>query len=396
MTIPRVVLHPRRARPFYGRHPWVYAGAVAAVENEPADGDEVDLLSHTGNFVARGLYNGRSKIRVRLYSWEPGRPLDRDFFRDRLAAALRLRGQLLGLDGPGRACRLVFSEGDGLSGMIVDRYDRWLVMQFTGLGVARRREMFAELLMELAAPAGIYQRTERAIGKLEGLELVDEPLRGEPPAGPVKVEEDGVKFLVNVAEGQKTGFYLDQRDNRKAVARLAVGRRVLDAFCYTGGFGLHAARAGAASVVGVDVSETALGLAAENAKLNGLENLTFEQADVFERLDALATAGERFGVVVLDPPKFARTHNAVEDALRGYRRLQQLGLRLLEPDGVLVVCCCSGLITMDMLADLLSQVAAEGRREVQILERRGQAADHPVSVACLESNYLKCVIARVR
>lgn len=396
MTTPRVVLHPRRARPFYGRHPWVYAGAVAAVEGEPADGDEVDLVSHAGNFVARGLYNGQSKIRVRLYSWEPDRPLDREFFRDRLAAAIRLRGQLLGLDGSGKACRLVFSEGDGLSGVIVDRYDRWLVMQFTALGIARRRQMLAELLVELASPAGIYQRTERAIGKLEGLELVDEPVWGEPPAGPVVVEEDGVRFLVNVAEGQKTGFYLDQRDNRRAVARLAANRRVLDAFCYTGGFGLHAARAGAAAVLGVDVSEAALALAVENVKLNGLENVTFEQADVFDHLDGLATAGERFGMVVLDPPKFARTRNAVEDALRGYRRLQQLGLRLLEPDGILVVCCCSGLISMDMLAEVLAQVAAEARRDVQILQRCGQASDHPVSVACLESNYLKCVIARVR
>lgn len=396
MTIPRVVLHPRRARPFYGRHPWVYAGAVAAVEGEPADGDEVDLVSHAGNFVARGLYNAQSKIRVRLYSWEPERPLDRDFFRDRLAAALRLRESILGLGGPGKACRLVFSEGDGLSGLIVDRYDRWLVMQFTGLGIAHRRALLAELLTELTAPAGIYQRTERAIGKLEGLELVDEPVWGEPPTGPVVVNEDGVRFRVNVAEGQKTGFYLDQRENRRAVALLARGRRVLDAFCYTGGFGLHAAVAGAASVVGVDVSEPALVLAAENAKLNSLDNVAFVQADVFDNLEARATAGERFGVVVLDPPKFARTRNAVDDALRGYRRLQQLGLRLLEPDGILAVCCCSGLITMEMLVEVLAQVAAEARREVQILDRRGQAADHPVSVACLESNYLKCLVARVR
>lgn len=395
MTLPRVVLLPRRARPFYGRHPWVYAGAVAAVEGEPADGDEVDLVSHTGNLVARGLYNSQSRIRVRLYSWDPERPLDAGFFRDRLAAALRLRQNLLRLDGPGKACRLVFSEGDGLSGLIVDRYDRWLVMQFTALGLAQRRHMLAGLLADLTGPIGIYQRTERGIGKLEGLDLVDEPLWGDPPPGPVTVEENGLRFQVNVAEGQKTGFYLDQRDNRQVVARLAVGRRMLDAFCYTGGFGLHAAHAGATSVLGVDVSESALALAEENARRNELGNVSFVRSDVFEQLEHLATAGEQFGVVVLDPPKFARSRNAVEDALRGYRRLQQLGLRLLEPDGVFVMCCCSGLITMDMLADLLAQSAAEARREVQVLERRGQASDHPVSVACLESNYLKCLIGRV-
>jgi 23S rRNA (cytosine1962-C5)-methyltransferase len=355
----------------------------------------VDLVSHTGNFVARGLYNGRSKIRVRLYSWDPAVPLDSDFFRGRLADALRLRA-LLGLDGPGRACRLVFSEGDGLSGCTVDRYDRWLVLQFTGLGLARRRDLFVELLQELAHPEGIYLRTERGIGRLEGLELHDGPLWGQVPAEPIAIEEDGLRFLVNLAEGQKTGFYLDQRDNRRAVARLAAGRRVLDAFCYTGGFGLHAARAGARAVLGVDQSEPALALARANADRNGLAGVEFVRADVFAHLDALAGRGERFGLVVLDPPKFARARNALEEALRGYRRLQTLALRLLEPDGFLVTCCCSGLITADMLEEQLAQLAAEEKWEIQLLEQRGAAGDHPVSVSCLESRYLKCLVARVR
>jgi 23S rRNA (cytosine1962-C5)-methyltransferase len=396
MSAGRVILRPRRARPFYGRHPWVYPGAIEAVEGEPADGAEVDLVSHTGNFVARGLFNARSKIRVRLYSWSPDVPLDRAFFRDRLDAAVRLRRDVLRLDVTGRACRLVFSEADGLSGLTVDRYDRWLVAQFTSLGLAERRDLLAELLAELTGAEGIYLRTERGIGRLEGLELQDGPLWGQTPSEPVTVEEDGLRFLVNLAEGQKTGYYLDQRDNRKAVARLAAGRRVLDAFCYTGGFGLHAARSGASAVVGVDSSEPALELARANARANGLENVAFVAADVFDHLAALAAAGERFGVVVLDPPKFARTQGAVEEALRGYRRLQTLALRLLEPDGVLVTCCCSGLITGDMLSDLLSQLAVEERRDVQVLERRGQAADHPVAVTCPESNYLKCLVCRVR
>jgi 23S rRNA (cytosine1962-C5)-methyltransferase len=396
MSAGRVILQPRRARPFYGRHPWVYPGAISAVEGDPADGAEVDLVSHAGAFVARGLYNSHSKIRVRLYSWSPDVPLDRAFFRDRLAAAVRLRRDILQWDGPGRACRLVFSEGDGLSGLTVDRYDRRLVAQFTSLGLAQRRDLFAELLAELTGAEGIYLRTERGIGRLEGLELQDGPLWGQAPAGPVTIEEDGLRFLVNLAEGQKTGYYLDQRDNRKAVAHLAAGRRVLDAFCYSGGFGLHAARAGAAAVVGVDSSEPALELARANARLNGLENVTFVAGDVFDHLRALASAGERYGVVVLDPPKFARTQGAVEEALHGYRRLQTPALRLLEPDGILVTCCCSGLITGDMLGDLLAQLAVEERRDVQILERRGQAADHPVAVTCPESNYLKCLISRVR
>jgi 23S rRNA (cytosine1962-C5)-methyltransferase len=391
----RVILRPKRAQPFFGRHPWVYAGAIAAVQGAPADGAVVDLYSHAAEFVGRGLFNSRSSIRVRLYSWVPDTPLDEAFFRGRLEAALRLRRDVLQLTGPGRAYRLAFSEGDGLSGFTADVYDRWVVVQFTALGLAERRELFADILTDMLHPEGIYLRTERGIGKLEGLELQDGPLRGAVPEGPVWVEEDGLRFQVNLAEGQKTGFYLDQRDNRRAVARLAAGRRVLDAFCYTGGFGLQAARAGAVSVEGVDVSEPALALAQANATANGLANLEFVRADVFDRLDDLVSAGRRFDLVVLDPPKFARARHAIPEALRGYHRLQQQAIRLLAPDGLLVTCCCSGLITREMLEELLGQLAAEERREVQVLDQRGQAPDHPVSASCLESNYLKCVICRV-
>jgi 23S rRNA (cytosine1962-C5)-methyltransferase len=394
--IPRVILQPRRARPFYGRHPWVFAGAIAEVQGEPADGVEVDLISHGDSFIARGIYNSQSKIRVRLYSWTPEVPLDAAFFRARLEAAVRLRRDPLGLVGPRRACRLVFSEGDGLSGLTVDHYDRWLVLQFTALGLAQRRDLIADILSELVQPEGIYIRTERGIGKLEGLALQDGLLRGQVPDQPIEIEEHGVRFLVHIAEGQKTGFYLDQRDNRQAVARLARGRRMLDAFCYTGGFGLHAALAGATNVLGIDVSEPALALARTNAERNGLSNITFESHDVFDKLDALVQAGEHFGIVVLDPPKFARERHAVEEALRGYRRLQTLALRLLEPDGILVTCCCSGHITMPMLDDLLAQVAVDERRDVQILERRGQSPDHPIAATCLETSYLKCLIARAK
>jgi 23S rRNA (cytosine1962-C5)-methyltransferase len=391
----RVILLPKRARPFFGRHPWVYAGAIAAVEGDPADGAVVDLVTHGGQFVARGLYNSQSKIRVRLFTWDPDTPLDDDFFRKQLVAAIKLRRDL-GLLAPRSGCRLVNSEGDGLSGCTIDRYDGWLVLQFTSLGLAQRREAFADLLTELLQPEGIYLRTERGIGLLEGVELHDGPLRGAPPAGPIEIDEDGLTFLVNLAEGQKTGYYLDQRDNRREAARLAVGRRVLDAFCYSGGFGLHAARAGATEVVGVDQSEPALALARRNAERNGLAQLSLVRAEVFEYLDMLLSQGQRFGLVVLDPPKFARERRAVVEALRGYRRLHLGALQLLEPEGYLVTCCCSGLITPDMLEDLLAQVAEDARREVQLLARRGPAADHPVAVSCREGHYLKCMIARVR
>lgn len=390
-----VYLLPKRAKPFFARHPWVYPGAIAKVEGEPADGDVVDLASHAGNFVARGLYNSRSKLRVRLYSWSAEELLDADFFRRRFEAAIRLRGSILGLDRPGQACRLVFSEADGLSGCIVDRYDRWLVLQITSLGLGMRRDLLADILMDLVKPEGIVLRTERGIRQLEGLELQDGLLRGTMPSEPIVIDENGVKFLVNLVEGQKTGFYLDQRDNRLAVARLSAGRRVLDAFTYTGGFALHAAKAGAKSVLGMDVSQAAIDMARTNADRNGLSQVEFECESVFERLDALVQEGRRFDLVVLDPPKFARARNAVEEALRGYRRLQTLALRLLDPDGILVVCCCSGLIGAEMLEEVLAQTAVGEHRTVQILECRGAAPDHPVSTACPESNYLKCLIARV-
>ncbi|MFO0968792.1 MAG: class I SAM-dependent rRNA methyltransferase [Gemmataceae bacterium] len=393
--LPKIILKPRRAKPFFAQHPWVFAGAIDRLEGDAADGAEVDLVSSAGNFIARGFYNSKSKIRVRLYSWSEPERLGVDFFRDRLQRAIRLRRDILRLGGPGQACRLVFSESDGLSGLVVDQYDRWLVVQFTSLALGQRRELLADLLEELVKPAGIYLRTERGIGQLEGLEAHDELLRGSVPHEPIPIEENGTLFLVHLSEGQKTGFFLDQRDNRRAVARLAAGRRVLDAFCYSGGFGLEAAKAGASEVIGLDVSEPALALARENATRNGLANLQFRQGDVFTLLDELVTARERFGVVILDPPKFARSGGAVEDALRGYRRLQTQALKLLEDDGILCVCCCSGLITAEMLLELLAQVAVDARRFLQVLAVRGAAADHPVAATCPETQYLKCVIARV-
>jgi 23S rRNA (cytosine1962-C5)-methyltransferase len=395
MAMARVILKPRRARPFFGMHPWVFAGALAAVEGAPADGDVVDLVCQAGNFVARGLYNSRSNIRVRLYTWSERTTLDEDFFRARLRDALHLRQGILGLSGPGRGTRLVFSEADGLSGLIVDQYDDYLAVQFTSLALATRRALFVDLLNELQTPRGIYLRTERGIGQLEGLDLQDGLLSGTAPPGPLVIEEEGLRFQVHLAEGQKTGFYLDQRDNRAAIARLAPGRRVLDAFCYSGGFGLHAARAGAAAVLGIDVSAPALSLARANAELNGLTNIAFEQGDVFDKLEQLAQAGERFGLIVLDPPKFARAGAAVEEALRGYRRLLSRSLRLLEKDGLLAMCCCTGLIAREALHEVLAHVAAEGRTLLQILESRGAAPDHPVAATCPETSYLKCVVCRI-
>ncbi len=393
--IPTVILKPKRAQPFFSRHPWVYAGAIDRIVGEPHDGDEVELQSSAGNFVARGLFNSQSKIQVRLYSWEPGVALDAAFFRERLARAVRLRHDLLGLNQPEAGYRVVFSEADFLSGLVVDRYADWLAVQFTALGLARHRTAIVESLRELLNPRGIYLRTEKGIGKLEGLEQHDGPLWGEPPPSDLTIAENGLRVLINLAEGQKTGYYLDQRDNRLAVAQLSRGKRMLDAFCYTGGFGLQAARAGAAEVLGIDASEQALALARRNAAANGLDQTTFECADVFHRLAELVAAKRQFDVVVLDPPKFARNRAAVPEALKGYRRLHQLALQLLEPGGVLVSCCCTGLIALQELEDLIAQTSIERRRDLQIIDRRGPSPDHPVAITCPETSYLKCIVSVV-
>jgi 23S rRNA (cytosine1962-C5)-methyltransferase len=390
------ILKPRRARPFFGRHPWVLESAIDRVEGGPADGDVVDLLTHDGTFVARGLWNSQSRLRLRLYAFDAAVALDVPLWRHRLESAVALR-KSLGLTEPTGACRLVNSEGDDLSGLIVDRYGDYLAVQVTALAMQPRLETICDALESLVSPRGILLRgAERGLSKLEGLHLPDRLLRGVAPDGPVFVEEHGLRFGVDLAEGQKTGFYLDQRDNRQAAARYARGRRVLDMFCYSGGFALACAIPGrAASVLAVDTSAKATALVEANVALNGAAVITAETADAFEKLDALAAAGERFGMVVLDPPKFARSRAALDDALRAYHRINRVACDLLEPGGILVTCSCSGSVMRDDFLQMLAGVAQRAGRTLQLLEVRGAAADHPVSVSCLEGEYLKCVIARV-
>jgi 23S rRNA (cytosine1962-C5)-methyltransferase len=391
-----IVLKPKRARPFFGRHPWVLDSAVLRVDGAPADGAVVDLATHDGQFVGRGLWNATSRLRVRLYAFDAATKLDDALWQARIEAAVGLR-RTLGLDDPAGAARLVNSEGDDLSGLIVDRYGDYLAVQVTALAMASRLDTICDTLQTLVAPRGILLRgAERGLAKLEGLHLADRLVRGSAPAGPIFVHEHGLRFGVDLAEGQKTGYYLDQRDNRHAAARHARGRRVLDMFCYSGGFSVAAAVTGrAASVLAVDSSAKAATLAKANADLNGAANVAVETADAFEKLDALLAAGERFGMVVLDPPKFARSRASLDDALRAYHRINRAALGLLEPGGILVTCSCSGSVSRDDFLQMLAGVAQRGRRPIQLLECRGASPDHPVSASCLEGEYLKCVIARV-
>jgi 23S rRNA (cytosine1962-C5)-methyltransferase len=389
------VLRRGKAGPFLGRHPWVYESAIDRLEGAVGQGEVVELVSDKRKFIARGLFNPHSRLRIRLYSWDPARPLDEHFWRGRLEQAIRFRQQM-GWDDPARAVRLVFSESDGLSGLIVDRYARHLVVQLNCLAMAVRQEQLVSQLVDLLHPESITLRCEAGISRAEGMTVPAGPVYGQLPEGPVFIEEHGLRYGVDLTTGQKTGFYLDQCDNRREAARYMSGRRVLDLFCYTGAFSLAAARIGQAQhVLGIDVSQRAIAMARANAELNGIANVQFEQQDCFQALDAFLDAGRRFDAVILDPPKFTRTRQSVNEALRAYHRINRLAVELLESDGMLVTCSCSGSVSREDFLQMLAGVAQKTGRNIQVLAQRGASPDHPTAAHCLETEYLKCFLCRV-
>ncbi|MBW3541400.1 MAG: class I SAM-dependent rRNA methyltransferase [Planctomycetes bacterium] len=398
MSQPQIIIKRRRAQPFFYRHPWVFAGAIGRVDGQPATGEEVAVVAHDGQFIGRGLFNPHSNIRVRLYAWDDETPLDDALWSRRLDEAIAARRELFGEFASDTACRLIYSEADGISGLTVDRYGEWLLVQLTSRALAERRDLLFRLLQEKLKPRGIWLRTEKGIGEAEGLDIADALVAGKEPPRPLFIEEHGVRYGIDVVEGQKTGFYLDQRDNRQTLARYVhQGERVLDVFCYSGGFGLAAiVRGGAGEVLGVDVSERGLAVARANAELNSVgERFRFERGKAFEVLERLASAGEKFDAVVLDPPKMTRHRAGLAQALKGYHQLNRSAVELLRPGGLLVTCSCSGLVSRDDFERMLAGVALDAGRPIQIVESRGAAADHPMSVFCPETAYLKCCVCRV-
>lgn len=383
--------------PFFSHHPWVYHTAIAEITGTAAPGAPVTLRSAEARFIAHGLYNPHSKLSVRLYSWNEADVLNREFWERRLRDAITLRRRLYGDFTSLDACRLVYSEGDQLSGLIVDRYGDWVVIQFTALAMAELRDMWIELLRQELAPRGIYIRTEKGIGKLENLVLEDGLVWGETPPRPLFIEENGVKYGLDLAEGQKTGFFLDQRDNRRRMSQLVQGSRVLDMFCYSAGFSMNCLRnGGAREVIAIDGSDGAVNLARSNAELNGVASrFHVTKEDGFRALERLAAEGQRFDAIVLDPPKMARRKDAVDAALRGYFSLNRLAMNILEPGGFLMTCSCSGVVNHEQFVAMLARVGLDAGRHIQILEARGPSADHPSSIHCLESDYLKCYLCRV-
>jgi len=407
-SLPIVKIKKRKALPFFNRHPWVFAGAIQQVAGNPEPGDTVEVQTFEGEFIAKGLYNPDSNIRVRLYTWDQqesfytskaNQVYEHHFWQQKIRQAIALREQLFPEDSPHTAYRLINSEADGLSGLTVDKFNDWLVMQITSRALAEAEQLpiLVDILREETATKGIWLRTEKGMKEKENLILSDHLLRGEVPPQPMIIREHGLQYQVDIQEGQKTGFYTDQRENRLAVAKLVKGHRLLDMCCYSGAFGITAACLGdARSIYAIDVSKSAIELAQANAELNGVaEKFQFQVSDAFKGLESLIEKGEQFDTIVLDPPKMTRNRSGLKQAMRGYHSLNELALKLLPPGGLLVTCSCSGLVSRDDFEFMLSQVAARSDRQLQILEQRGFSADHAVSVSCPESNYLKCYICRV-
>ncbi len=372
-------------------HLWIYAGFVHAVAGQPDAGDLVDVLMPNGRFYARGFYNPNSKIRVRILTFIDER-IGPAFWQERVARAVRLRQQVV---SGTTAYRVIYGEADWLPGLIVDQYGDVLVMQTLSSGMDRRKEMLAELLCKETRTSRVYLRNDAKTRLLEGLTPVTGFLCGNG-ATTIEVQEGPAHFIVDVAQGQKTGWYCDQRENRFAAARFASGRAVLEVFCHTGAFGMQAALAGAESVEGLDISEEALAMARNHAKLNGVqERCSYRSADAFEEMRRLAQARRQYDVVILDPPAFARSKQAVPRALAGYKDINLLGIRLTKPEGIVVTSSCSHHVSDTDLWKVIGRAAQDAKRPVRLLEQRGQASDHPVLATMPETRYLKCFVLQV-
>jgi 23S rRNA (cytosine1962-C5)-methyltransferase len=387
------VLEPGRERAALRGHPWIFSGAVARVEGEPSSGDSVEVRSADGAFLARAAYSPRSQIRARIWTRDEHEAVDAAFFGRRVRAAVERRA---GFDAA--ALRLVHGESDGLPGVVCDRYGAVAVVQLSSAGAERWREAIAAAIAEASGCAALYERSDLEVRALEGLAPRTGWLRGARADPTVEITEGGIRYRVDVARGQKTGFYLDQRANRARVRELARGRAVLNAFCYTGGFSLAALAGGARSVLSIDSSAEALEAARANATLNGCDPslLEWREADVFAALRALRDERRAFDLIVLDPPKFAPTAQHADRAARAYKDINLLALRLLGPGGLLATFSCSGGVSPELFQKIVAGAAADARAEVECLARLQADADHPVLLSFPEGEYLKGLVLRKR
>ncbi|GAB4543112.1 MAG: class I SAM-dependent methyltransferase [Anaerolineales bacterium] len=384
-----LTLKPGREKSLLRRHPWVFASAVQSIEGNPASGETVEVYAAGGQFLARAAYSPQSQIRARVWTFED-KPVDADFFRAQIRAALRLRQITLNLKPPTDSYRLLHGESDGLAGFIVDRYNDTLVIQALSAGAEFWKQTVADVLLEETGAKHIYERSDADVRELEGLPPVVGVLRGSPEPQ-LTLTEYGLKFFVHVDTGHKTGFYLDQRENRRRVGQLAKDRDVLNCFCYTGGFSLHALANGAKSVLSVDSSADALALLEENLNLNKLNdgrNVSME-GDVFQLLRKFRDANRSFDMMILDPPKFAPTAAHAEKAARAYKDINLLACKLLRVGGILATFSCSGGVDAALFQKIVASAALDAGAEVSIIGHFSQGADHPVSVHFPEGAYLK-------
>jgi len=388
----RVILRPGHDRRLRGGHPWVFSNEIDRIDGIPDSGGAVLIYSARGECLGTAYYNPHSLITARLLSRRQESIDTAEFFRQRLADALDYRR---GLYGEADAVRLVHGEADGLPGLVVDRYGDVLSLQFLTLGMECRRHLIVQALLELLAPVAVIARNDVAVRELEGLPQQVELLHGEVPPQ-LLVGENGLRFQVDVTGGQKTGHFLDQKENHLALRGRVEGKRVLDLFCYSGSWSVHAASFGARQVTGVDISAGAVALATENARLNGLESsCSFLRADVFDLLRDWGRGAERFDTIVLDPPAFVKSKKKLPEAIRGYLTINRRAMELVAPGGYLFTCSCSHHLQREVFLDLLRQAAMQTGRGARLLELRGQAFDHPVLLSCPETEYLKCAVLQL-
>ncbi len=397
---PRIILHAQRDVSVHRRHPWLFSGAIARVEGAPRPGALVAIHSFEGAFLAWGHYSAGSQIRARLFAWdERDVPETPDFWRARLERAIAARQPLLA-DATTTACRLVNAESDNIPGLVVDRYGDGVVVQYLSAGADARRELFNELLVTLLHPATLYERSDVDVREKERLAPREGLIYGAEPPDVVEIIENGLRFGVDVRHGHKTGFYLDQRDNR-ALVRATVAQRdaptVLNTFAYTGGFAVYALAGGASAVTNVDTSAEALRVGRENLARNGFAEAAVEdiEGDAFTVLRELHSQKRAFDIVILDPPKFAFTQGDVKRAARGYKDINMQALRLLNPGGLLFTFSCSGAISADLFQKIVFGAALDVKRDAQIVGRMTQSSDHPVALTFPEGEYLKGLVCRV-
>ncbi|RWU07515.1 class I SAM-dependent rRNA methyltransferase [Pedobacter chitinilyticus] len=391
-----IKLKKGKEKAVYQRHPWVFSGALDKVKGKPENGDVVKVLDAQGEFLAYGYYNDQSRVAVRLLEWDENVSIDEAWYEQKVNTAIDGRAHLLANEAT-TACRLIFSEADFLPGLIVDRYADFLSVQILSSGIEKAKDTIIKVLVKRLQPKGIFDRSDATARTHEGITAENGLLWGENPAEFIEVKENGIKYHINIAEGQKSGFYCDQRDNRSILASYSKGKTVLDCFSYSGGFSLNAFAQGAAEVTSVDSSALAIETLKQNMVLNQFDAAKHVaiQSDVNKQLRQFNDEGKKFDVVVLDPPKYAPSRSALDRAARAYKDLNRRGLMLLESGGLLATFSCSGAVDIETFKQIIAWAALDAGKEVQIIKQFCQPEDHPVRLSFPEGEYLKGLLLRV-